>query len=114
MQTMQDKLTEEFRRLAEDEAGLEFVITTMSTTIRNIGKWYVMDGLDTRMTIKYDFQTDAAVFTLTGPAVRERRLTKPMVAYYDVGDHLRNVTGIVRDLLAPYAKNSGAQAPENP
>ena len=67
MQTMQDKLTEEFRRLAEGEAGLEFVTDPRGTS----GSWYIMDGLDTRMVISYKFEQDCIDMSLIGQAVEE-------------------------------------------
>ncbi len=139
MQTMQDKLTEEFRRLAEGEAGLEFVTDPRGTS----GSWYIMDGLDTRMVISYKFEQDCIDMSLIGQAVEEpdsdffkaRQLRSRfggspfqgvqmrgpdgtrtlvfIVAYRD-GKGLRRMLGVVRDLLAPYAKNSGAQGPQSP
>lgn len=139
MQTMQDKLTEEFRRLAEGEAGLEFVTDPRGTS----GIWYVMDRLDTRMVISYKFEQDRVDMSLIGQAVKEpdldffkarqlysrfggspfeglqvrgpdRTRTLLLIAAYRDGKGLRRMLGVVRDLLAPYAKNSGAQAPQSP
>ena len=146
MQTMQDKLTEEFRRLAEDEAGLELVTDAQE----NSGSWYVMDGLDTRMAINFSFQHNRSTtfehsritMSLVGQAVEEPSLdffqarqlypnkqgiawnldvygldhprAVHLAAAYSDGGQLSRVLGVVRDLLAPYAKHSGAQPPENP
>jgi hypothetical protein len=161
MQTMQDKLTEEFRRLAEDEAGLEFVTDARDTP----GIWYVMDGLDTRIVIYHEFRRTRIDMSLEGQAVQKpdldffkarqlrpeevpsssgklgdlsdlfggaaassaeglriyrkadqigfRREVK-LIAEYGDGERLRRALGVVRDLLAPYAKKSGAQAPQDP
>jgi hypothetical protein len=138
MQTVQDKITEEFRRLTEDEAGLEFVTDPRGT----FGIWYVMDGLDTRMIISYGFTDSLFGVNLEGQAVerpdvdffvarglspeegwptwgvRVEGFDHPravsMEAGFRDGERLRRMLGVVRDLLAAYAKNSAAQAPQDP
>jgi hypothetical protein len=66
----------------------------------------------------HDFQSDSIHMSLKGQAVKEHSGLKVSRVNLSAkclnGDQLRNVTGVVRDLLALYAKNSGAQAPQNP
>ena len=44
----------------------------------------------------------------------DRTRTLLLIAAYRDGKGLRRMLGVVRDLLALYAKNSGAQAPQSP
>lgn len=115
-QKIQDRLLAEFEQLA-GRAGLFLY------TVEAAGEWLIVDesdGIDTRLCIKHAFEVDGVEFTLSGQAVTaaraeffiERGLFRSAAVgarrvvirteYHD-GDRLRELFGVVRDLLKPFA-----------
>lgn len=123
--TMKDKLAAEFAALAAD-AGLEFVAARQLAD-NGLGRpeitWHYMDGLDTRLQLRAAFGNRSVGTVISGQATAERDLAwfrhrslypkdtgstggraLDKSADYADGDQLRRLLGIIRDLLAPYAK----------
>lgn len=128
--TMQGKLETEFARLAA-EAGLEFVAVRQLAD-NGLGcpetTWHYMDGLDTRLQLTAAFGDRRGYAELAGPAVagpdldwfKTRHLYPrgtgsvagraiDYAASYADGDEIRRLLGIIRDLLAPYARPAGRE-----
>jgi hypothetical protein len=116
--TMQDKLLTEIISVIT-AAGLD---TARQPQFANTGVLYAQRGLDTFLSVRYDFQDHSCSFGLTGPAVDARPPLIGRALYrehdaagtvtselkfrveYHKGGEVRAVLDLIRDLLAPWAR----------
>jgi hypothetical protein len=122
MRTIQQKMTSELEALFASH-GLETVqVTAQVPGSPSPGRLLVMDGQDTRLSLRYSFRDEDAEFQVSGEAVdagypeffKERNLFPTHLgrghyeqnwrARYTDGARTRELFTLLADLLAPYAK----------
>lgn len=126
MRTMQQTLTQEITDVAN---AMNLEIVDGGHAAANDGTFLVMDGLDTRLVIEYSFQHGKADFAFSGQAVdtpgkdfflaknvfpqvyRGNRKVRIQVIYHE-GDSVRRLTGLLKDVLAPYALTRAQGQPD--
>lgn len=109
MQTMQDKITEHFRALIEDDLKLD--MTQSAGRGSNVGTWYVQRGLDTLLGISYDFQSRCFSLTLSGPAVTASSTARrSYYVEYVNGNETRETLDAVCGLLTPPVRRAPRSA----
>jgi len=104
MQTIQQKITDAVRKIIELEpANLTLV---EDATSANTGRWYLMDGLVTLLTIDYNFQDGYGSFSVAGPDTPNTEQAKQDFPHLEWTDPVRLMEFIscLHDMMNAYAE----------